>query len=36
MDKRTRTVFTKVDNAYGIRIEGDTIVVATDTGASKY
>lgn len=36
MDKRTRTVFTKVDNAYGIRFEGDTIVVATDKGASKY
>jgi len=36
LDNRTRTVFTKVDNAYGIRFEGDTIVVATDKGASKY
>lgn len=36
LDKRTRTNFTNVDNVYGIRFEGDTIVVATDKGASKY
>lgn len=36
LDKRTRTNFTNVENVYGIRFEGDTIVVATDKGASKY
>ena len=36
LDKRTRTNFTNVDNVYGIRFEGDTIVLASDKGASKY
>ena len=36
LDKRTKTLLTNVYNAYGIRFEGDTIVVASDKGASKY
>lgn len=36
IDKRTREQTNEVANVYGIRFEGDTIVIATDLGASKY
>lgn len=36
IDKRTRLQVNQVDHVYGIRFEGDTIVIATNLGASKY
>ena len=36
IDKRTMQVENEVDKVIGIRFENDTIVIATDLGASKY
>lgn len=36
IEKKTRSVTNVVENVVGIRFEGDTIVVATTSGASKY
>ena len=36
IDKRTREISNEVRNVVGIRFEGDTIVIATTSGASKY